>query len=182
VSDGGIAASGHERGSSSRCPWRLTQRPSAHGRVRPCDCDNGAVSPEPSITGITHVSLSTGDLDCSLAFYQGVLGLPYLVELYEGSVFECREAILLLPSGLGLCLQQHRGNPGASCDARRTGLDHLSFQVDSAEMLEAWSSRSDAFGIEHSGVAAGRLRFDDRAARSGQHPARTSLTRLIDPL
>jgi glyoxylase I family protein len=138
------------------------------------------VSPEPSITGITHVSLSIGDLDRSLAFYQGVLGLPYLIEPFE--VFEGREAILLFPSELGLCLQQHRGNPVASFDARRTGLDHLSFQVVSAEMLEAWSSRLDAFRIEHSGVAPCRLRFDNRAARSGQRPARTSLTRVIDSL
>lgn len=112
--------------------------------------------------------MSIGDLDRSLA-YQGAL-----VERFEGSVFMGRDAILVPPSGLGPCLQQHRGNPRASFDARRTGQDHLSAQVDLAEMLEAWWSRLDALVIEHSGEAAGRLRFDDRAARSGQHPAQTS--------
>jgi hypothetical protein len=112
--------------------------------------------------------MSIGDLDRSRV-YQGAL-----VERFKGSVFKGREAILLRLSGLGLCLQQHLGNPGASFGARRTGQDHLSSRVDSAEMLEASSSRLDALVIEHSGQAAGRLWFDDRAARSGQHPARTS--------
>ena len=122
---------------------------------------NAVGSEQIHVAGMTHVSLSVRDLDKSLAFYRGVLGLSYLVEPFEGVVFDGREAILMLSSGTALCLQQHLANAGEPFDPHRTGLDHIALQVDSEEILADWSSRLTDAGIDHSGVKAPRLRFDD---------------------
>jgi glyoxylase I family protein len=99
----------------------------------------------------THLSLSVRDLDVSLDFYHGVLGLPVFRQPYEGEVFDGREAMLLV-GGVALCLQQHRANPGDPFDPRRSGLDHFAFAVDDLKQLQAWAATLTARGIQHSNV------------------------------
>lgn len=99
----------------------------------------------------THVSLSVRDLQASLDFYHGVLGLPVFRPPYEGEVFEGREAMLLV-GGMALCLQEHRANPGEPFDPRRSGLDHVAFAVDDLQQLHAWATTLTERGIRHSGV------------------------------
>lgn len=40
---------------------------------------------------------------------------------------------------------------------RRTGLDHLAFQVSNREQLEAWIARFDAHGVVHSEIKAAAI-------------------------
>jgi catechol 2,3-dioxygenase-like lactoylglutathione lyase family enzyme len=89
---------------------------------------------------LTHVSLSVSDLDASIAFYHGTLGLPVLVDRFAGIAFDGEE-IMLLVGGMALCLQAHHATAGGPFDPRRPGLDHLALAVDTPEDLHAWSER-----------------------------------------
>ena len=40
----------------------------------------------PAVRGLTHVSLSVGDLDRSLRFYRDLLGLGVLMDMFRGEV------------------------------------------------------------------------------------------------
>lgn len=103
------------------------------------------------LRGFTHVSLSVRDMKESLAFYRDGLGLEVLRDIYAGTVFEGREAMLLV-GRMALCLQEHARNDGTAFEPTRTGLDHFAFFVPSEDDLQAWADQLTARGIEHSGV------------------------------
>lgn len=106
---------------------------------------------QPRVRGFTHVSLSVSDLDRSRRFYHDVLGLPLLLDVYQGTAFDGRE-LLVLVGRTGLCLQEHRSNPRVPFDPTRTGLDHLALAVSSIEELQAWAQRLTSARVQHSGV------------------------------
>ena len=105
----------------------------------------------PSLRRFTHLSLSVRDLQASLAFYHGVMGLPVFRDTYQGEAFDGREAMLLVGSVV-VCLQEHRANAGQPHDPRRSGLDHLAFAVEALDGLESWAATLTDHGVEHSGV------------------------------
>ena len=45
---------------------------------------------------------------------------------------------MIHPTGMILCLQQHRANAGETFDPARTGGDHIAFRVNSRDELVAW--------------------------------------------
>ena len=101
----------------------------------------------PCLRGIAHLSLSVRDLERSRCWYTEVLGCHGLVEPFETPDY--RQAILLLPDGqVGLCLQEHRGNPGDSFDERRTGLDHVALAVPERAEMRHWAERLAALKVE----------------------------------
>jgi len=104
-----------------------------------------------ALQGFTHVSLSVNNVEGSLAFYRDVLGLPVLLDVYDGSVFEGREAMVRV-GRMALCLQEHAKNDGTSFQPNRTGLDHLAFYVPSEEDLHGWADQLTARDVDHSGV------------------------------
>jgi glyoxylase I family protein len=79
----------------------------------------------PDLRGWTHVSLSVSDLDRSRHFYHEVLSLPLLMDIYEGTVLDGRELMVLV---------------------------HLAFAVPSIKELDAWAERLSSAGVPHSGV------------------------------
>ncbi|HXW32482.1 MAG TPA: VOC family protein, partial [Acidimicrobiales bacterium] len=79
----------------------------------------------PRLKGFTHISLSISDLEDSLAFYRGILGLSVSAEPFEGTAFEGREA-MLLAGRTALCLQEHRNRTKERFNPERPGLDHIS--------------------------------------------------------
>lgn len=106
----------------------------------------------PAITGISHVDLSVTDLKAATAWYTELLGL---VELFGGrnEPHDYDVQYLMEPaSGVVIGLEQHDANPGTPFDERRVGLDHLSFNVDSREQLDAWLTRLDELGVSHTGI------------------------------
>lgn len=103
------------------------------------------------LSGISHVDLTVSDLDRSIPFYEGVLGVSQLFRgRNEAEKFEV--AYLVEPStGVVIGLVKHDQRP-AVFDPRATGLDHLSFAVADREELKAWAAHLDERGIGHSGL------------------------------
>ena len=102
------------------------------------------------IRGVAHVSLTVVDVQRSLEWYQRIFGFQKVMDFDHGNG---TVTVLQEPrSGVGLGLNAHRDHGGEGFDERRTGLDHLSFQVGSRADLEVWRERLDSLGVEHSGI------------------------------
>lgn len=109
----------------------------------------------PGISGIHHLSLTVTDIEASLAWYQRLLRadrVPSKFPHYERE--ETGYGVLLTEprSGLVIGLHTNTANRGEEFDEARTGLDHVSFQVDSRADLESWTAWLDELGIDHTGI------------------------------
>ena len=111
-----------------------------------------------SSTGFAHVRLTVTDIGRSKAFYDRVFGWPTAVDasvavgepgvtedpeqFYGGVVYQTPQGTLfgLRPVG------------GETFDSTKTGLDHVSFAVESRDALEAAVTAFDEAGIEHGEV------------------------------
>ena len=103
-----------------------------------------------------HVRLTVTDIDRSRAFYDDVFGLPVAMEMPADADDATREQLAFLYGGvvyaLGDSLFGLRPVGGDDFDEDRTGLDHLSFAVDSRADLDAAAAMLDERGIAHGGV------------------------------
>lgn len=124
-------------------------------------------------TGFAHVRLTVTDIKRSKAFYDQVFGWPAAVDtssevvdpkengspenFYGGTVYQTPQGTLfgLRPVGSG------------SFDSERTGLDHVSFAVESRGDLESAAEALTGAGIDHgdiielSGAGLSVLSFQD---------------------
>lgn len=102
------------------------------------------------IRGVHHVSLTVVDVARSLAWYQRVFGFDKVMDFEHanGTVVVLQEP----HSGVGLGLNAHRDHAGETFDERRTGLDHVSFQVGSRAELDAWDQRLGELGVDRSTI------------------------------
>jgi glyoxylase I family protein len=108
---------------------------------------NGQGGDAPGIEGIGHVALTVTELAVSVEWYQRVLGLgPMMDEGHPGG-----DAVVLCSPDLRVIVALHRHdlNEGEIFEERRTGLDHVSFNVADRAVLEAWIARFDQLGVEH---------------------------------
>ncbi len=108
------------------------------------------------------MALSVGNLDDSIQWYRGVLGLE---EMFRQDFDDRRMVVLQFPgSHQTLGLVQHHGT-GGGFDPHAIGLDHLAFSVTSGEELAAWAGRLEARGVTNSGPVdtpfGGMLNFED---------------------
>ena len=102
------------------------------------------------IRGVHHVSLTVVDVARSLEWYQRVFGFDKVMDFEHGNG---TVVVLQEPgSGVGLGLNAPRDHAGESFDERRTGLDHLSFQVGSRAELDAWDQRLGELGVDRSTI------------------------------
>jgi catechol 2,3-dioxygenase-like lactoylglutathione lyase family enzyme len=79
-------------------------------------------------------------------FYVDLLGLPVALE---------REGVVLVKTGsglLGIRGDAAGAKPGDRFDPHRVGLDHVSFAVDTVELLERMKRDLDAAGIPNDGI------------------------------
>jgi glyoxylase I family protein len=103
-----------------------------------------------------HVRLTVTDIDRSRAFYDEVFGLPVVFEVPADADDATREQLSFLYGGviyaLGDSLLGLRPVGVDRFDEDRTGLDHLSFAVDSRADLDAAATLLDERGVAHGGV------------------------------
>lgn len=100
----------------------------------------------PSITGIAHVELSVRDLEATEAWYGKVFDMQTVFS-EETNEFGVRDRAMYEPkSKVVFAFTEHPTNAGEHFDPRRTGLDHLSFGVESIGELDAWRTHLVALG------------------------------------
>ncbi|MEU7103178.1 VOC family protein [Streptomyces longwoodensis] len=99
-----------------------------------------------------HIGLNVTDLDRSLAFYRDVLDF---VLVGEGKEEGRRYAFLGDGESLVLTLWEQAGD---AYDPGRSGLHHLTFEVDSIERVTAYEQALRRRGVDfaHDGVVAHR--------------------------
>ena len=109
-----------------------------------------------STTAYAHVRLTVTDIARSRAFYDDVFGLPVAFELPADADEETRQQLSFLYGGviyhLGDSLLGLRPVSTDGFSEDRTGLDHVSFAVDSATDLVDAVAVLDARGVTHGGV------------------------------
>ena len=102
------------------------------------------------VQGYHHVSLSVSDLGKSAEWYRETLGFEIDAAI-EGDGF--RRTRLKAPgSGLTLTLTAHEQQSGEPFDERRAGVDHIAFNVGSAEAVQELKGRFEELGVVHSEV------------------------------
>lgn len=110
-----------------------------------------------SSSGFAHVRLTVTDIHRSKAFYDQIFGWPVAADqsalVNESGVRESAEKIFggtvyQMPSGALLGLRPVAPG-GQQFDSDHTGLDHLSFRVESRADLVAAESRLSDADVEH---------------------------------
>jgi glyoxylase I family protein len=109
-----------------------------------------------STRAFAHIRLTVTDIDRSRAFYDDVFGLPVAFALPADADEATREQLWFLFGGviyqLGDSLLGLRPVGDDEFVENRTGLDHVSFAVDSRSDLDDAVAVLDARGVSHAGV------------------------------
>ena len=106
----------------------------------------------PSITGISHIELSVRDAEQSGAWYRRVFGAETLTPVTRPDWGPGQVTTLLHPAGFAFGLLQHEPCEDGRFSEFRLGLDHLSFNVESRDEMDAWIAHLDACGVDHSPI------------------------------
>jgi glyoxylase I family protein len=103
---------------------------------------------QPSLSAIHHVAINVHDLGRSERWYTEVLNFQRLAP-FEGDRF--KRVLMRHASGIVIGLTRH-DDPAAEAafNERRTGFDHIAFQVADRAQVEAWMARFDQLGVQHS--------------------------------
>ncbi|HVF74589.1 MAG TPA: VOC family protein [Acidimicrobiales bacterium] len=106
----------------------------------------------PSINGASHVALTVRDKDASAEWYQRVFGWQVLARLEAGQAGSPRVLLYDAGSGFALALCEPDDRSLDAFDHRRTGLDHLAFNLADAAEMDRWVAHLDDLGVAHSPV------------------------------
>ena len=96
-----------------------------------------------STGAVNHITLTVTDRDRAREFYTGVLGFKFLMEYGPKYLFNNGSVIL----ALNLSPDPTRAISNDQFDENRVGLDHVSFNVSSHEVLEQAAQLLDERGI-----------------------------------
>jgi glyoxylase I family protein len=99
-----------------------------------------------TFSGVAHVSLTVTDLERSKRWYADLLGWEEMMADESGGVIF---AVGVLTGGQILALRQHADGTGDKFDPRRTGLDHLSLDVGTADQLSHWERQFVDLGVSY---------------------------------
>lgn len=101
----------------------------------------------PKITGFHHVALTVTDAEASSRWYQNLLGMQEIM-VAEDDVASLR-ILAEAKAGIMLGLRQYSSGQADRFDEFRTGLDHLAFEVASADDLAEWEQKLTDQGIAY---------------------------------
>ncbi len=106
--------------------------------------------PAPTWRGVNHLALVTPDMDATVRFYVGVLGMPLVATLMAGTM---RHYFFSLGNGNTVAFFEVAGaetfsKPAGAPSDRTIQLDHLSFDVPDEQALELLRTRIQAAGSE----------------------------------
>jgi glyoxylase I family protein len=111
-----------------------------------------------AVSDFHHVRLTVRDIDKSRKFYDDVFGFEVAYSWDPNADEETKKALWFLFGGViysfpgGLFGLRPVAPGDDSFDENRTGLDHLSFSVDSHQDLKDTLTTLDRLGIEHEGI------------------------------
>ena len=108
----------------------------------------------PSFSRALHMALTVRNMRASAGWYECVLGFDFVREFQVAPGAAGIPRILLLhqQSGFLLGLCDHPGRTEDAFDPRRTGLDHIAFEVADRAELTSWMAHLDELGVGHSPV------------------------------
>ena len=119
---------------------------------------------QPTFHRVMYVGLSVTDAERSAVWYRDVLGFETERENIGGSAWPSKwdEILLRHPeSNVRIGLLKHPANDGLPFSELRTGLDHVEFEVASADELDAWRRWLDMAGVPYSGARDHIVTFRD---------------------
>jgi glyoxylase I family protein len=102
----------------------------------------------PTLSGISHISLSVSDCNSSLQWYSDVLGFEVAMPPQDEGLWI--RSFGTHPSGLAVGFTQHRDS--SPFRFQNAGVDHLAFGVERREDLDAWAHRFAALAVKHSPI------------------------------
>ncbi len=121
------------------------------------------------ISGSHHFTVSVKGLPANIAWYQKV----FQAALAEGTLPHygrewgaCAEPLIESCTGVAVGLHNNNADKAEEFDEAHAGLDHISFQVQGREGLEARGDWLDGLGAAHSGIQARRNRSFTRRSYS----------------
>jgi glyoxylase I family protein len=104
----------------------------------------------PELPTIAHVTLTVGDLDRSVPWYERLFDVKLVLDESPGPF---RRAVWLVGGQTLVGLHQFPDpSDPRPFDERRIGLDHLAFACRSRGELEAWEVRLEELGIANGGI------------------------------
>ena len=106
--------------------------------------------PAPIWRGVNHLALVTPDMDATVRFYVGVLGMPLVATLMAGTM---RHYFFSLGNGNTVAFFEVAGaetfaKPAGAPSDRTIQLDHVSFDVPDEQALELLRTRIQTAGSE----------------------------------
>ncbi|MCY7397096.1 MAG: VOC family protein [Nocardioides sp.] len=103
-----------------------------------------------------HVRLTVTDIERSRTFYDDVFGLPVAFELPPDADEATKKQLSFLYGGviyaLGSSLLGLRPVSDTAFHEDTTGLDHVSFALDSRDQMDEAVAHLDTLGVAHQGV------------------------------
>lgn len=112
--------------------------------------DSSASSEQPRWRGINHLALVTPDMDATVRFYAGVLGMRLAATTMAGPM---RHYFFEMGDGNTVAFFEVAGaetfrKPAGGTTDRAIQLDHISFNLPEEDDLERLRERLDAWGCE----------------------------------
>ena len=100
----------------------------------------------PTLSGLSHVTLTVTDLGASRRFWQDVIGLPVVLE--APNFFMC----LYAPTMTAIACKDHEGAATGPFNPTLAGLDHLALGVSDVAELEGWADHFDSNAVTFSPI------------------------------
>lgn len=105
----------------------------------------------PSFPALTHIAVTVTDLDRSTSWYSTLFGSDPVLDEDE-QIGGFHHTVFAIGDGHLFGLHTHAESVASGFDARRAGLDHISFGCADRGELEKWEARLNELDIDHGGI------------------------------